>query len=69
MKVVDVFIHVTCLEEDALAVQSSLNRWFCENETALVQRPKVGGIAASKPRASEPWMKETLCPEDAEEEL
>jgi len=62
MKVVDISIQVTCLEEDAETVKAEMNRWFCENETALVQRPRTGGIDVSALRPIQPWMKETLCP-------
>jgi len=63
MKVVDIAIQVTCLEEDVITVMADMNRWFCENETALVQRPRTGGITSGEPRPIQPWMKKTLCPE------
>lgn len=66
IKVVNVSIHVTCLEEDSETVQAQLNDWFCTSDTSLVQRPRVGGIKVSTPRPIERWMRETLCPETLE---
>jgi hypothetical protein len=62
VKVVDVSIQVTCREDEARQVEAELNDWFCNSEAALVQRPRTGGIWQSKPRAMQPWMRETLDP-------
>ena len=59
-KVVDITMQVTCLEDEAETVRQSLNSWFCENETALAQHPRTGGIHTGKPRPIQPWMMETL---------
>ena len=59
-KVVDVSIQVTCLEEDVAQVCEELNRWFCDSEIALVQRPSTGGIRTGTPRPVRKWMRETL---------
>jgi hypothetical protein len=64
-KVVDVSIRVTCLAEEADAVRNSLNDWYCNNETALVQCDD-GGINSTEPRDIEDWMRETLTPFDDE---
>ena len=60
--VVDVSIHVTCLEEDADAVSHSLNEWYCNHDVAMVQRQEIGGIGEGEPKPIEAWMDEVLCP-------
>jgi hypothetical protein len=58
-KVVTVSIKVTCMEDEAETVKNSLNDWFCNNETSLVQ-DKGESIDVSEPRPMKKWMKETF---------
>lgn len=62
-KVVDITFQVTCLQEDVETVKNDLKQYFCNADTALVQRPKTGGMKVGKPRPMRKWMKETLSPE------
>lgn len=64
VKVVDVSMRVTCLEDDADAVERTLSEWFEAHDVALVQGDD-GGIDRSEPRPIEDWMKEVLDPGDA----
>lgn len=66
--VVDISIHVTCLEDDAEAVRNSMNEWFCNHDVAMVQRQEIGGINAGEPRPIDAWMEEVLCPWAKEDE-
>ena len=63
-KVVDVTMHVTCLEDDAPDLRKLMRELFNNPDVALVTRPGKGGISTSKPRKIAKWMMEVLSPED-----